>query len=109
MTNRWILGGLVVGAAALTVYFVVAEKKTKDAPAAAHAEVPSAGAPVAPTPVVLPAVVDVLDIDPLLDPPPIPPAEPAPPGVVVTALDDEPPAVAVAPVAAPPAIPPAVE
>jgi len=57
---------------------------------------------------VLPAVVDVLDLDPLLDPPPPPRAEPAPPGVVVTALDDDP-APPLRSVSAPATIPPAVE
>lgn len=111
MKNRWLIGGLVVAAAALAVYFTVAEKKSKPGEPPPQAEA-SPQVPTAPTaPVVLPAVVDVLDIDPLLDPPPIPPSDPAgvtPGTAVVIAMDDEPPAVTPPVNAAPPAIPPAV-
>lgn len=109
MSNRWVIGGLVVAIAALSVYFAVAEKKNAGTAPVAQAE-PEQRAPATPPgPVVLPAVVDVLDIDPLLDPPPIPKSEPAPPGVVVTTLDDEPPAAPTTPTAAPAVIPPAVD
>ena len=108
--NRWMIGGFVIGVAAVGLYFAFAEKKAKVAapPLAASPDVPVSQATTPQAAVVLPAVVDVLDIDPLLDPPPIPRAEAAPPGVVVTALDDEP-ATPVQSVSAAATIPPAIE
>lgn len=108
MNRWWKIGGCVIGAAAIGLYFAFAEKKTTSQPQAAAPEVAAPQSAKPQAAVVLPDVVDVLDIDPLLDPPPIPRVEPAPPGVVVTALDDDP-ATPVQSVSAPATIPPAVE
>ena len=105
--NRWMIGGFVIGVAAVGLYFAFAEKKTTVEPLAASQEAKS-NPPAKPQAAVLPDVVDVLDIDPLLDPPPIPRVEAAPPGVVVTALDDEP-TMPVQSISAPATIPPAIE
>lgn len=107
--NRWMIGGFVIGVAAVGLYFAFAEKKTKETPPPLAASPPVVANHAAmPQAAVLPNVVDVIDLDPLLDPPPIPRVEAAPPGVVVTALDDEP-ATPVQSVAAPATIPPAIE
>lgn len=108
MSNRWIIGGLIVGAVALAVYIGVAEKRSKAPPETVQAEISAAPVP-APAPQVLPTVVDVLDIDPLLDPPAIPPAEAAPPGVVMISFDEEPVVQAAPGMPAPAMIPPAIE
>ena len=107
--NRWMIGGFVIGVAAVGLYFAFAEKKAT-VPATPLADSPEvkSNPPAKPQAAVLPDVVDVLDIEPLLDPPPIPRVEAAPPGVVVTALDDEP-ATPVHSISAPATIPPAVE
>ena len=86
--KTWMIGGLLVAIAG-TAYFVA---RKADAPVTAAVEV--APTPVAPaTPVVLPDVVNVTNIDALLDPPRIPVADsdtPALPVVVDFAADHVP-------------------
>lgn len=108
MSNRMVAVGVLVAVVALAAYVGIAARKGPPAagPNTAQAD-PQPAPPTGPQP--LPPVVDVLDIDALLDPPPIPPSEAAPPGVVQIAFEDEPPAAAAPRTPAPATIPPAID
>lgn len=108
MSNRLIAAGLIVGAVALAVYIGVAEKRSEPTPAVVQVAAPAAPVPAA-SPKVLATVVDVLDIEPLLDPPSIPHSEPALPGVVRIAFEDDQPAPVAPTTPAPATIPLAIE
>ncbi len=108
--NRWWIGSIILGIGAIGLYLAFAEKK-RETIVVTPRQVEVLPQPVpSPTPELRPLteVVDVLDIEPLLDPPAIPRAEGAPAGVVLTAMGEEP-SVPVHAISAPATIPLAIE
>jgi hypothetical protein len=107
--NKWLFPAAVVGLAVGLACLVLWVNKPQPVPPAPH-DTPAAVAPavVAAAPAPLPPVVDVLDIDPLLDPP-SGPSDAAPAGPVVTAFGDDPLPQPVRPASAVTPIPPADE
>jgi hypothetical protein len=103
--KNWLLPAAVVGLAVAVAYLVGVTRHQPQPPASSEAPVdtaPPSATPPAPAP--LPVVVDVIDIDPLLDPPAGGASDPVPASPVVTAFGDDPvpqpvrPASAVAPI-----------
>jgi len=89
--KNWLLPAVVVALAVALAVLVWVNLPAPPAPA--PTEPPAGAAPPPPTaaaPATLPAVVDVLDIDPLLDPPAGPASGPIPAGPVVTTFGDDP-------------------
>ncbi len=84
--KMWVIGGTLVGLIGLS-FFLAAVKRSGLTPASSEATVVAEE----PAPALLPLrqVVDVTDIDPLLDPPAIPLAEPAASSPVLTRVGYE--------------------
>lgn len=106
---RWLAGAAAV-LAAVAVVVTLGGRRTGpeivvNAPVTPEPAPPVPDRPAAPA--LLPAVVTVADIDPLLDPPAIPPADVAPAGPVLTAVGFEEPAAPAPAAPNPPPIPPA--
>jgi hypothetical protein len=82
---KWLIGGTIVGLLGLSFY-LTAVKRSSAPSAPADVVVRFEQPPVKPTsaPAVIQQVVDVADIDPLLDPPPTPPADSAVAGPILT-------------------------
>ena len=85
----WLIGGTIVGLIGFSFY-LAATKRSSPAPFPADTPVVVAEQPQTPVaPIVLQQVRDVSDLDPLLDPPAIPLAEPAASGPVITRVGFE--------------------
>lgn len=108
--TRWVVGGAVLVAGVGAVAWLGGTRTGPEIVVNAPVT-PEPAPPVPPPaePVVLARVVDVTDIEGLLDPVPIPAAEGAPAGPVLTAVGYEEPAAPVAPTGDVPPIPPAAE
>ena len=91
--KTWIIGAVIGALAGASLYLTLAQRSSPPpaVPVESAATQTAASAPPAPpAPLVLPRVVDVTDIDPLLDPPAIPAAEPAAPaGPTITRVGYE--------------------
>lgn len=94
--KTWLFGGVIGALAGASLYLTLAQRSSPPPAVAVESVAPQAAAtasPTPPAPLVLPRVVDVTDIDPLLDPPAVPAAEPAAPaGPTVTRVGYEEPA-----------------
>ena len=68
--KRWLLGGIVGACVGVIIYLLATKKAEPAQPSAVPQPAPLvAAATPPPVPVVLPEVVDLVDLDPLLDPP----------------------------------------
>jgi hypothetical protein len=94
--RNWVIGGCVVAIVVVAAVVFTPSKAKPPAPPAlkppATAPAPVAMTPPPTEPAVLTEVVDVTDIDPLLDPPAIPLADPGPSVPMLTAVGYEVPA-----------------
>lgn len=112
--KTWMLGGVIGALAGASLYLTLAQRSSPPPAVPVGSAAPQAvttAPPKLPVPLVLPQVVDVTDIDPLLDPPTIPAAEPAAPaGPTITRVGYEEAApMPVVPAADVKPIPPAVD
>ena len=109
---RWAIGGTVLLAAAAGLVWVGGSRSGPEivvnAPVTPEPAPPAPVRPAPAEPAPLARVVDVADIDPLLDPPPLPAADRTPAPVLI-AVGFEEPAAGAAPAADVPPIPPAAE
>ena len=103
--KNWLLPAAVVGLAVAVAYLVCVKRhKPLYLDPSDYQTCVTDGLPASPAPAPLPVVVDVIDIDPLLDPPAGGASDPVPASPVVTAFGDDPvpqpvrPASAVAPI-----------
>ena len=84
----WLIGGILVGLLGVSLYLGAVKRS-------APAQTPDVAIVLAekpkppPVPLAVQQVVDVMDIEPLLDPPAIPPAESVSPGAVITRVGYE--------------------
>lgn len=108
MSNRWLMGTLIAGVIGLAIYLGVVDKRKPPQPDTARGVAVQEPSPV-PAAQPMNALVDVLDIDPLLDPPAIPFSEPITDGVVQIAFEDDKPVPPPPATPAPAFIPPAIE
>jgi hypothetical protein len=88
--KNWLLPAAVVGLAVALAYLAWVNLSPPHPPASSETPVVVAPQATPPAPAALPAVVDVLDIDPLLDPPAGASSDPIPTSPVVTAFGDDP-------------------
>ena len=84
----WLIGGILVGLLGVSLYLAAVKRS-------APAQTPNVAIVLAekpkppPVPLASQQVVVVMDIEPLLDPPAIPPAESVSPGAVITRVGYE--------------------
>lgn len=91
--KTWMLGAVIGALAGASLYLTLTHRSSPPPAVPVERAAPQAvttAPPKPPAPLVLPQVVDVTDIDPLLDPPAIPAAEPAAPaGPTITRVGYE--------------------
>lgn len=87
--RKWLSGSAIVTVTAVGTYLVIPSPERAGPPALVEAP-STAPSPGPAEPAMLADVVDVTDINPLLDPPPIPLADPVERGPVLTAVGVEP-------------------
>jgi hypothetical protein len=90
--KKWLLPAVVVVLAVALAYFVWVKRHQPRFldPSDYQTGAVTRSLPASPAPAALPAVVDVLDIDPLLDPPAAGGSDPVPASPVVTAFGGDP-------------------
>jgi len=91
--KTWLIGAVIGALTGASLYLTLMHRSSPPPAVAVNPAAPQAvttAPPKPPAPLVLPQVVDVTDIDPLLDPPAIPAAEPAAPaGPTITRVGYE--------------------